>query len=203
MKIATIRRARLAVLGASLAASAALAQVGASAPASGAVAAGTATSTLARADVSFINDAARSGLAEVEGSKIALQKGVNTQVKGFAQQMIDDHGKAHQELASLAASKGVKLPDAPSVAQRTRIKLLSARDGAGFDRQYASSIGVSAHEDAVKLFQKASRDAKDADVRAFAAKTLPTLEQHLKMARDMKAVVDKEGNAKAPHDRKQ
>jgi putative membrane protein len=168
-----------------------------------ALAAGSAWADLARSDSSFLNNAAQGGLAEVESSKLALTKGVNTQIKGFAQQMVDDHEKAYKELQALAASKGVKLPDAPSVAQRAKIKLLSARDGAGFDRQYASSMGVSAHEDTVKLFQKAARDAKDADVKAFAAKALPTLEHHLQMARELKATVDKEGNAKAPNDRKQ
>ena len=158
---------------------------------------------LAHSDSSFLNSAAQGGLAEVQSSKLALSKGVNTQVKGFAQQMVDDHEKASKELQALAAAKGVKLPDTPSLAQRARIKLLSARDGAGFDRQYASSMGVTAHEDTVRLFQKAARDAKDADVKAFAAKALPTLEHHLQMARDLKATVDQEGNAKAPNDRKQ
>jgi putative membrane protein len=62
---------------------------------------------------------------------------------------------------------------------------------------------VSAHEITVKLFQKAARGAGDADVKAFAAKALPALEHHLQMARDLKATVDKEGNARAPSDRKQ
>ena len=162
-----------------------------------------APSKLARADIAFLTKAAQAGHAEVESSKIAVDKAVNTQVKGFAQQMVDDHGKASAELASLAAAKGVKLPDGPSVMQKTKIKLLAARDGAGFDRQYASGMGVSAHEDTVKLFQKAAREAKDPDVKAFASKTLPTLEHHLKMARELKAVTDKEGNAKALKDRKQ
>ncbi|HMC14631.1 MAG TPA: DUF4142 domain-containing protein [Albitalea sp.] len=167
------------------------------------LAASSAWAKLDRADSGFLNNAAQGGLAEVESSKLALTKGVNTQVKGFAQQMVDDHEKANKELQALAESKGVKLPDAPSVAQRAKIKLLSARDGAGFDRQYASSMGVSAHEDTIRLFEKAARDAKDADVKAFAAKILPTLAHHLQMARDLKATVDKEGNAKAPNDRKQ
>jgi putative membrane protein len=64
-------------------------------------------------------------------------------------------------------------------------------------------MGVSAHEDALRLFQKAARDAKDPDVKAFAAKALPTLAHHLQMAHDLKATVDNEGNAKAPNDRKQ
>jgi putative membrane protein len=189
----------------SICAAAASAQPAASAAAGGASAAASAQAgqSLARADKAFFTDAAQAGLAEIESSKLALAKGVNTQVKGFAQQMIDDHTRASQELASLASSKGVTLPTEPSLAQRAKIKLLSARDGAGFDRQYASGMGVSAHEDAIKLFQKTARNASDADVKAFAAKTLPTLEHHLQMARDMKAVVDKEGNAKAPNDRKQ
>jgi len=141
-------------------------------------------------------------MAEVEASKLAVEKGVNTQVKGFAQQMIDDHGKAGQELAALAASKGVTLPTKPSIAQTTRIRLLSARAGSAFDRQYADSIGVKAHQDTVKMFQKAATGANDPDVKAFAAKALPTLENHLKMARDMKAAADKQGNVKAPGDRK-
>jgi putative membrane protein len=162
-----------------------------------------AASPLARADAAFLAKAAQAGHAEVESSKLALAKAVNTQVKGFAQQMIDDHAKAGSELASLAASKGVKLPDAASLVQRTKIKLLAARDGAGFDREYASAMGVKAHEETVKLFQKAAQAANDADVKAFAAKTLPTLQHHLEMARELKAVTDKEGNAKAPSDRKQ
>jgi len=173
------------------------------APASPVVADRAATSKLARADITFLTKAAQAGHAEVESSKLAVSKAVNTQVKGFAQQMIDDHGKAGSELASLAASKGVKLPDGPSVMQKTKIKLLAARDGAAFDRQYAGGMGVAAHEDTVKLFQKAVREAKDADVKAFATKTLPTLEHHLKMARELKEVADKEGNAKSLKDRKQ
>ena len=67
---------------------------------------------LARADAAFLKQAARNGLAEVEGSKLAVGKASNTQVKGFAQQMVDDHGKAHEELKALAATKGVELPEA-------------------------------------------------------------------------------------------
>jgi putative membrane protein len=159
--------------------------------------------TLSRADATFLKNAAQGGLAEVEGSKLALTKGVNTQVKGFAQQMVDEHGKANQELAALAASKGVKLPEVPSVTQRAKVKLLSARAGAGFDRDYARSVGVSAHEDTLRLFRKAAKDASDPDIKAYASKALPTLEHHLEMARELKATVDKEGNAKAPGDRKQ
>jgi putative membrane protein len=158
---------------------------------------------LARGDVEFLKQAAENGLAEVEGSKLAIAKAVNTQVKGFAQQMVDDHGKANEALKTLASAKGVELPAAPSMAQKAKIRLLDSADGAAFDRRYADNFGVAAHEGTIKLFQKAASSAADPDVKAFAAKTLPTLQTHLQMARDLKTETRKEGNAKAPHDRKQ
>ncbi|MFL6665496.1 MAG: DUF4142 domain-containing protein [Rhizobacter sp.] len=166
-------------------------------------AAGAVAAPLASGDAAFLKQAAQAGLAEVEGSKLAVDKAVNTQVKGFAQQMVDDHMKAHDALRKLASSKGVELPAEPSVAQKAKLRLLSSSDGAAFDRRYADSIGVGAHEDTVRLFQKAASGASDADVKAWAATTLPTLQHHLEMAREMKSVAAKEGNAKAPHDRKQ
>jgi putative membrane protein len=158
---------------------------------------------LARADVDFMKKAAEGGLAEVEGSKLAVDKAVNTQVKGFAQQMVDDHGKANEALKALAARKGVELPTEPSMAQRASLHVLHSADGAAFDRRYADALGVDAHRDTVRLFQKAATSAADPDVKAFAGKLLPTLQHHLEMATEMKRVTEKEGNAKAPHDRKQ
>jgi putative membrane protein len=158
---------------------------------------------LSRADEAFLKQAAQNGHAEVESSKLAVTKAANTQVKGFAQQMVDDHTKANQELAALAASKGVDVPKEPSVAQKAKMKALSAADGANFDKRYADSMGVSAHQDTIKLFQKAATGANDPDVKAFATKTLPTLQHHLQMAQDLKSTTAKEGNVKAPGDKKQ
>jgi len=149
------------------------------------------------ADTAFLKQAAEAGLAEVEAGTLAADKGVNTQVKGFAHQMVDDHTKMHADLRALAGSKGVRLPIEPSLGQRTRIRLLSASDGGSFDRKYADAIAVKLHEDALKLFQKAATGASDADVKAFAAKALPALQQHLQTAHELKSVVDKEGNVKA------
>lgn len=158
---------------------------------------------LARADVAFLKQAAQNGHAEVESSKLAVTKASNTQVKGFAQQMVDDHTKANEELAALAASKGVDVPKEPSVAQKAKMKMLSSADGANFDKRYADAMGVAAHQDTVKLFQKAAASATDPDVKAFAAKSLPTLQHHLQMAQELKATTAKAGNTKAPGDKKQ
>jgi putative membrane protein len=63
--------------------------------------------------------------------------------------------------------------------------MLSTADGSDFDRRYAESMGVDAHEDTIELFEKAAGSAEDADIKAFAQKTLPKLQQHLKMAREL------------------
>jgi putative membrane protein len=162
-----------------------------------------AAAAVSRSDAEFLTKAAQAGHAEVEGSKIAVAKAVNTQVRGFAQQMIDEHSKTNAELAALALAKGVAIPAQPSLGQSTKIQFLSGRDGAGFDRRYAETLGVGAHRDALRLFQKAATGASDPDIKAFAAKMVPALQHHLEMATELKGVVDKEGNAKAQGDRKQ
>lgn len=143
------------------------------------------TSQLARADRSFLENAAQGGLAEVEASKLAEQKASSADVKSFAAQMIKDHTKVNDELKQLASTKGYTPPTEPSVMQRTEMKALSALDGQKFDKMYSSRIGVAAHEATLKQFKEAAQRAQDPDVKAFAAKHVPDLEHHLQMARDM------------------
>ncbi len=146
-----------------------------------------AASSLSHGDASFLKAAARAGHTEIMGSQTALTKSSDAQVKTFAQQMIDDHTKTGNDLSTLASSKGLTLPAEPSVTQKAKLKMVSEFNGANYDYHYAETIGVSAHEDAVKLFRKAASDAKDADVKAFASNTLPALEHHLQMAKDLEA----------------
>ena len=143
-------------------------------------------------DKSFLKDAAEAGNAEVSGSQVAVAQSSNADVKAFAQQMIDDHGKAGSELKGLADQKGVKVSDTPTITKKTEIKLLSERKGASFDQHYADSIGVKAHQDTIKLFQKEVDKGTDADVKAWASKTLPTLQHHLEMAQSLKTKADAE-----------
>lgn len=150
------------------------------------------TAKLSHQDKSFLKDAAESGNAEVSGSEVALKQSANADVKTFAQMMVDDHGKAGAELKTLAEQKGVKVPDSPSIAKKTEIKLLSERKGSSFDKHYAESIGVKAHQDTIKLFQKEIDKGTDADVKAWASKTLPTLQHHLEAAQALKGKTDAE-----------
>lgn len=131
-------------------------------------------------DLAFINDAAPGGMAEVELGKLALSKAQNAEVKAFAQKMIDDHSKAGDELKQLAAQKKVTLPPDVLPKHKEAMEKLSKLTGADFDREYVKAM-VEDHEKDVTAFEAVSKTATDADVKAFAAKTLPTLKMHLEM----------------------
>jgi putative membrane protein len=142
------------------------------------------------ADSSFATKAAQGGIAEVELGKLATEHASNDSVKRFAQQMVDDHTKANDELKTLAAGKGMNLPatmDSKSQATKNR---LSKLQGAAFDRAYMADM-VSDHKKDVAEFQKEADSGSDSDMKAFASKTLPTLRQHLKMAEDAYAAAKK------------
>ena len=147
---------------------------------------------LTKSDQNFLENAAQAGHFEIEGSKLAATQGASGDVKSFADQMIQDHTAVGNELDQLASSKGVQVSTEPSLIQKAKLKVLGAYKGASFDKHYASEVGVSAHQDAVKLFQTASRKAKDPDVKAFATKALPQLQHHLAMAQSLKATADTE-----------
>jgi len=129
--------------------------------------------------------AAQGGIAEVELGQLASQKASDAQVKQFAERMVADHSKANDKLKQVAASKNVTLPsDVPADAKRERDKL-SKLSGNKFDREYMSHMR-SDHKKDASLFRSASKSAKDADVKQFASETLPTIEDHLKMAQSVK-----------------
>jgi putative membrane protein len=133
-------------------------------------------------DRRFIRDAAAGGMAEVELGKLAQQKATNDQVKQFAQRMIDDHGKANQQLMQLAQAKGVE-PGPPKSSKHQRLYgRLSKLEGAEFDRQYVKEM-VKDHQQDVAEFRRMSQRADDPELKAWAASTLPTLEEHLQQIR--------------------
>ena len=140
---------------------------------------------LSRADRSFMMKAAEAGFAEVEAGKIAQSNGAHGDVKKFGEHMTRDHGKANDELKQIATSKGVTLPDAPDRSHQRMAKQLRNLNGEKFDRVYAREAGVKDHKSAVALFTREAQKGTDADVKSFAQKTLPTLQEHLKMAQSM------------------
>lgn len=136
---------------------------------------------LSRSDESFVKEAAQGGMMEVELGKLAQQKASSGKVKEFGKRMEDDHGKANSELKQLASAKGVDLPTALEGKQKSTVEKLSKLSGAEFDRQYMTTM-VNDHKDDVNKFQSESTKGKDADVKQFAGKILPTLKEHLQLA---------------------
>lgn len=139
-------------------------------------------SNLSNQDQKFVMDAAMSGLREVELGRMAAQLGASEQVKQFGRMMVDHHTKTNEELMSLASSKGVTLPTALEAKHRKDMTKLQRTTGANFDREF-SRLMLKDHDKAVDMFEKQSEKGGDADLKAFAAKALPTLQEHLQMAR--------------------
>jgi putative membrane protein len=138
-----------------------------------------------RADRGFMEQAAQNGQAEIEASRLAVQKAADPQVQRFARTMVEEHMRMGDELRTLARAKGVELPTEPSMLQRGRLKLLSTADGEAFTRRYVEAFGIDAHQETIKLFEDAAGDADDPEIKAFAARGLPGLQRHLTMAREL------------------
>ena len=133
-------------------------------------------------DSEFMVKAAEGGMFEIETSKLAKEKGTDATVKQIADMMITDHTKASDELKGIAMNKKVELPVALGSDKQGKLDDLSKMNGVDFDHKYMSLM-QDAHEDDVDLFKKNASDAMDADVKAFAAKTLPIIEHHLSMVK--------------------
>lgn len=147
--------------------------------------AGSISTAMAATSNSFVDNAAEGGITEIEASKLALQKSSSADVKTFAQHMVTEHTKANQELATLAKKLDIEVPDDAALTDKAKKAILEMRDES-FDEAYANNQ-VAAHEKTVELFKKESTSSDNAELKAFATKTLPTLEAHLKAAKDLQA----------------
>ncbi len=141
--------------------------------------------TLSGDDRKFLMTAAMSGMKEVELSRMALTRASSEEVRRFAQQMVDEHTRANQELMQLAASKGVTLPTMPDTKLQSMLTRMGAMSGAEFDRAYLREAGVKEHRNAAKLFERESMRGRDADLTGFASRLLPAIRSHLSMAETM------------------
>lgn len=133
----------------------------------------------------FVTQASASDLYEIESSKLALQKGDAT-TKNFAQQMITDHQKTSEELKGLVSSGKVEATPAAALPDDVKEKVddLAALEGAQFVEQYIDDQ-IEVHEDAVDLFKRYAEGGDNADLKAWAAKTLPALEHHHQMVKEL------------------
>lgn len=138
-------------------------------------------------DAKFVTEAANGGMAEVELGQLAQQKAQHADVKAFGEMMIKDHSKANDELTTLARGKNITVPATIGAEQQKVKDDLAKKTGREFDKAYIDEM-VEDHEKDVKLFEDASKNLKDSELKAFVDKTLPTLRTHLEHS---KAVKDK------------
>jgi putative membrane protein len=140
------------------------------------------------ADKEFVSNAGMAGLAEVQMGNVALQKAQHADVKAFAQRMVTDHTKSNEELQQLTATKGLTLPAELAGEHKAGLDHLNTLSGSAFDKAYMEHM-VADHGKAVTLFENASNTAQDADIKAFASKTLPVLREHAKLAGEVASKV--------------
>ena len=133
----------------------------------------------------FVKEVAISDMFEIESSKLAEQKG-NTQEKSFAQQMVADHTKTSSDLKQMVSGGKVKaeLPSTLDSSQQSKLDKLKDASGKDFSSDFDSDQ-VSAHKDAVSLFERYAKSGDNADLKDWAGKTLPTLQHHLDMAQEL------------------
>ncbi|MDM5177970.1 DUF4142 domain-containing protein [Massilia sp. DJPM01] len=144
-----------------------------------------AASALSKGDQKIVADMARANMAEIEAGKLALANSQNAEVKTFAQRMIDDHTKALGDVTQLAQTKGVTLPTEVDSKHKALAAKLGKLNGDAFDKAYMAQAGVGDHKAVHAALKKFKAKAKDPDVKALAAKMLPTVEQHLHSAAGM------------------
>ncbi len=135
-------------------------------------------------DKKFVKDAALGGMTEVELGKLAAQKGSSDAVKQFGQKLVDDHSKANDELKQIASTENIQVPDTLDSKHQSRIDKLSKLSGPSFDKAYIKDQ-VKDHEKDMQEFQSEAQGGSDPNVKQFASKTLPVLQQHLSMAKDL------------------
>jgi putative membrane protein len=143
-------------------------------------------------DARAIRDMAQANMAEVEAGKLATDKARGEDVKKFARQMVEDHGKQLDEVKKLAQTKKVQIPDQPAKKHQSAMKKLQGLSGTEFDRAYMQQM-VKDHQDTLKQLENIAKKNSDPDVKGAAEKAMPKVKEHLQMAQQMAAGMKKGG----------
>ena len=151
-------------------------------------------------DKKFFTDAASGGMMEVQLGQLAKEKAQSKEVKEFGARMVTDHGKANDELKQLAQQNKWTLPTKLEPKHKSMVEKMQKVSGSEFDKQYMKGM-VMDHAKDVADFRKATQKVKDPELKAWAEKTLPVLEQHHQMAKETagKVGVNVEKTGKSQH----
>jgi len=134
-----------------------------------------------------VKDMAQANINEIAAAKIALNKAQSSDVKAFAQKMVDDHGAALTKVQTVAQQKGVTLPTEPDAMHKAMAANLEKQSGDAFDKMYMENAGTKDHQMVLSKLQSDAKMIKDPDVKALADAHTPVVEQHLKAAQQMSA----------------
>lgn len=138
-------------------------------------------------DPEFVEKAALAGKREVQASQLAIERSESPSVREFAKMMLDDHGRANEQLRTIAAKEGV--PAQAALIVDPDIDALRNKHGHDFDVAYVAIAGPGAHRQAIRLFSAEARSGHSTELRAFAQGSLPMLHKHLgaaqKLAREV------------------
>ncbi|WP_312973455.1 DUF4142 domain-containing protein [Atlantibacter sp.] len=140
---------------------------------------------LSAGDQKALTDMAQANINEVAAARIALQKAQSSEVKTFAQKMIEDHGSALTKVQAVAQQKGVTLPTEPDAMHKDMGAKLEQQTGDAFDKMYMENAGTKDHEMVLSKLKSDAQNIKDPDVKALADAHTPVVEQHLKSAQQM------------------
>jgi putative membrane protein len=144
-----------------------------------------AATTVSTADQDFMLAAAQGGMTEVKLGELAAQKGMRDDVKEFGQMMVKDHTAINDNLKSLAAQKGVTLPDSLDAKHQGMVDKMAALTGPAFDDAYIAGM-IKAHKNDAKAFKAESAATQDADIKSFLDKSIPVVDEHLQRITAMK-----------------
>lgn len=135
-------------------------------------------------DAKFIRKAANGGMTEVELGKIAQEKGKKDDVKSFGERMVKDHGKANDDLKSVASKMDVKVPEKVNAKHQATIDKFSKMSGDSFDAAYIKEM-VKDHKKDIAEFEEAQNQVKNEDLKKFISDTVPVMKEHLEMVEKM------------------
>ena len=161
------------------------AQTPASAAQNGAASQSMSGGKLSNGDEKALKDMAPANINEVAAGKIALNKAESSDVKAYAQKMVDDHSAALTKVQTVAEQKGVTLPTEPDAKHKTMAAKLEKQSGAEFDKMYMTNAGTQDHKMVLSTLQSDAKKIKDPDVKALADAHTPVVEEHLKSAQEM------------------
>jgi putative membrane protein len=138
-------------------------------------------------DREFVRKAVSGGLAEVELGQLAMDRAVNRAVRSYATRIVQDHNRATAELMALAQRRALAAPATLEASHQAHDRL-AGLSGAAFDRAYLQQM-LRDHTQDIAEFERATQIVTDPELRAWAARTLPTLHQHLALARQVNTQV--------------